>query len=301
MAGSRIRAILERQASELDLLSRRQSIAFLAAYEDARRDILEQIQALGPGAQSFRATQLQVALARMQDAILRLRRRLGLQLQEAEQRAQESALRDLLQVVRNFQTIRDAGLETRALATLAERRGLQLHQHSVDRYGMEIIETIQRELVRSVASGANIDQTARRIGGLENSVLAGFRGRARLISHMELYRAYNDGHQLVLERAAEALDEPGDEDPLLSKADEQIDARNHPFSRALDGLTRPVKGEWRVQRADVERHALAMGKRIAGIVWRTTSYGWAGSTYPAHFHDRGRQVPWRRSWGENAD
>lgn len=58
----------------------------------------------------------------------------------------------------------------------------------------------------------------------------------------------------------------------------------------------PVNGEWEVPLADVVAAGAKLGKSIGGIVWPLVGDTYKGAAYPAHFNDRGRQVPWRASW-----
>lgn len=306
MAKSRIDRLLEAQARELDTLTDHEVATALGALEDARRDLRERLEAMRvSGADQvtrFTAQHLRVQLAQVEAAARQLTERLNGALAEAERKVHEQALKNLLATIRaNEPDFVDAGgrIELAALRRLTEEQGLLLHTHSVQRYGAQLVENIQREITRGVAGGQTLDQIVDRIAATDESVFAGMRHRAELIARMELNRAYNAGHQAALEEAAAILDEPGRPDPLLKKADEFSDKRNHPFSRALDGKTAPVTGEWVVPHAEVEAAAAVLGKRATGIVWRRDGAVWRGANYPAHYNDRGRQVPWRASWAED--
>lgn len=310
MAGrrARIEDLLARQADDLGRLQDKEARRFLRAYEDARRDLRERLEALErTGADQvvrFTAQHLRVMLAQVEAGVARLQQRLGEVLDDNRRKQGERALADLVKTIaRAEREFRDTGgrIEQRALQRLTEDRGLLLHEHSLRRYGAQLVEAIQRELVIGLTSGMTIRQMTDRIAGAEASVFAGHRARAELIARMELNAAFNGGHQAALEEAAAVLDRPGEPDPLLKRADEYWDARNHPFSRALDGRTALPAAEWEVPAAEVQAHAAQLGKRVTGIVWRLEGSTYKGFNYPAHYWDRGRQVPWRESWGEGEE
>lgn len=281
--------VLERQAVDLAHLQDRTARRVLRALEDARRQLLAEL-----GSQSLPASvhQLHVMLAQVENAILELQDRMGLALSEGERASHEAALQNLVALVkRGDRTFRGHGaeLDMRTLARLSAERGLALHRYSVRRYGLQLIEAIQRELVSGYAQGLTVYQMTRRIAG-PGGVLQGHRSRAELIVRMELVRAYDVGAQASLEEMA-AFDEPDTADPLLKRADEHFDHRNHPFSRLLHGQAVLPRQEWEVP---------VTGEARRGLVWQVTNGIAHGFSYPAHFNERGRQVPWRASWGGEA-
>jgi len=313
----RIRDLLDRQGAALDRLSDRDARAFLRAYEDARRELREQLDVMvRTGADRktpFSAAYLRSTMAQVEGGIRSLERRLGTVLDAATRRQRDQALEDLLAVVgraeRDQFTELSTRIETQALQRFVQQDGLLLHQHSIQRYGRDLVSKIQAELVGGVVRQLTLDQVVDRIVGTDQSVFAGMRHRAELIARMEMSRAYNEGHQASLEEASNVLDadEPDRPDPLVKRADEYLDKRNHPFSRALDGKIAPitvqvgdkhVPGEWEVPDSEVQAAAKAIGKRASGIVWRKEGSTWKGSMHPAHYNDRGRMTPWRSSWEE---
>lgn len=208
----------------------------------------------------------------------------------AEPRMHDRALDNLRRVVeRQERTWRDHGsrIDVAVLRRLEADRGLGLHRYSVGRYSAQVVEACQRELVAGYLQGLSVSQIADRVAGTDG-VFARHRGRAALIVRMELARIYDAGAQASLEEAA-ALDEPGTSDPLLKQAQEYLDARNHPFSRRLHRVAVYPRQEWEIR---------VSGEAARGLVWRVTAGVAHGRSYPAHYHDRGRQVPWRPSWGD---
>src|ERR1051325_11315683 len=150
---SRIDTLLQRQAVDLASLEERQVRAMLRALEDARRDLREQLEALHLAGKEdrFTAQHVRVMLAQVSAGVDQLKARLGDRLSDQEQAAHDKALRDLLAVIRQQEPgFADAGgrIETAALRRLTEERGLLLHRYSVERYGAQLVEAIQQELVR---------------------------------------------------------------------------------------------------------------------------------------------------------
>src|SRR5690606_31481013 len=152
---------------------------------------------------------------------------------ETARKAGELAHKHLIDVIKVAEPdFRDAGnqIEWAIVRRLAEEQGLLLHQYSVDRYPAETIDALQRDLAHAMLQGENMLKMRKR---LHRTLSHLGEHRAQLIVRMELNAAYNRQHQAALEEAAAMLDEPGTDDPLMRQADEYLDRRNHPLSRAL--------------------------------------------------------------------
>lgn len=215
--------------------------------------------------------------------------RLGGGLAQAEDQLHGVAYENLRKLVeRHEHTFRDHGsrIDFDVARRLSETRALGLHRYSVGRYGAQVVEACQRELVQGYLQGLTTAQLADRIAGVDGAI-ARHRGRGALIVRMELSRIYDAGHQAALEEVA-TLDSPGTSDPLLKQATEYLDERNHPFSRKLHRVAVYPRQQWEIP---------VVGAEGRGLVWRVTNGIAHGTNYPAHYHDRGRQVPWRPSWG----
>ena len=119
-----------------------------------------------------------------------------------------------------------------------------------------------------------------------------------LITRMELNRAYNAAHHEGLLQTEKIVGED-DEDPLLKRADAYLDARAHPLSMALHGMTVAINEPWRVPIAAVQKYAALAKKRATGILWPKSGAYYVGMSYPAHYGERGRQTAWRASWGKS--
>lgn len=295
----RLQRILDRQAETLARLQDQEARRFLRGLQDARRELAEQLGALASArrGETFTGQHLRVALAQVEAGIGQLQRRLdgvlSLNLQAQRERALEDLLGTLAAAEPDF---RDAGraIELAALARLSEDRALALHRHSLSRYGAQLIEEAQRQLVLGVTRAATWHEVTRRIAGARGSVLAGMAHRAGLIVRMEMNRTYNAAAQTSLLEAAETLERLGAPDPLMRRADESLDTRTHPLSQVLHGQVTGLRQPWRVSVAAVQAHADQA--RVSGVLWPVEGGNYIGHSYPAHFNERGRQVPWRASW-----
>ena len=296
---TRIDRLLERQNAEIDRLADAQARRVLRALEDARRELRERLLDVDDAATPFTAQQLRGMLAQVESGVFQLRDRFGEVLADGEREAHTKALDHLIDLVKanepDFEGAIPA-IRLQAASALSERRALLLHRHSVNRYGADLIDRIQRELVLGQVSGLSIRQVADRITATNASVFASLRGRAELIARMESNRVYNDGHLQSMKDLAAETDDPKDPDPLMKRADEFFDNRNHPLSRVLHGRTAKLDDDFVVPRAEVEAISAVLKKGNTGIVWRLEGGSYRGQNYPAHFNDRGRIVAFRRSW-----
>jgi len=311
----RIQDLLDKQGESLDRLTDREARRFLRAYEDARRELREELHRMAARnvdqLNPFTAQHLRVMQAQTEAGIARLQERLLETLDASVRKTQERSLGNLLRVIAKQEpSFVDAGgrIEHEVLRRFTADEGLLLHRHSIERYGRDLVSRIQRELVIGVTRGQSWRDISRRISGIENSVLAGFRSRADLIARMELNGAYNDSHLVSITEAGKALDEDRPGDPMLKKADEYSDLRNHALSCVLDGQVRPPDQPFRVSVAKVraahkllQAQRLAKGlklRRLTGILWAQVGGHYEGMNYPAHYWERGRIVPWRASWAD---
>ncbi len=260
----------------------------------------------------YTAQHLRVTLAQVESSVQQLQRRLQEALDESLRVTQERALQDLVGVIKLAEPgFVDSGqrLEMEAMRRLSEERALLVHQHSVTRYSAEMMETIQQELVAGLATGQTVRQVTDRLTGIRDSVFTTRRWRAELVARMELNSAYNRSHLISLQSARDVLDEPGTEDPLLKRADEYRDTRNHAISRVLHGMVVSIDEPFKVPVAKVhaehrklqdERAAKGLPRRrLGGITWPKVDGHYVGAHMPAHFWDRGRIVPHRRSWEDD--
>lgn len=297
---SRITRLLTRHGDELARLQDDQARALLRLAEDARRELRERLEALGGyTAPGYSAQATRVLLVQVETTVAALRRRMGEAIEGQSPALARMALNHLLVVIRAHEgDLADAGnrIEVQAIGKMLSTPDLLLHRNSLDAYGAALIGKIQGEIVRGLQTGATIPQLARRIGRTDG-VFAALHGRAELIARMEVSRAYNAMHHEALVEAAAVLDDPDTSDPLLRRADEYLDSRNDPVSRVIDGLVTGIGSPWMVRVADVRREEDAL-KRRSGIVWPASGAYYAVQSYPVHFSDRGRAVPYRASWDD---
>lgn len=298
---SRIIRMLEQQDREFQRLTDEQTRAFLKVFEHARRELLEELELLedsgGDLAMPFTAQRMRVMLAQVEQGVERMQDRLGVVLTQAERQQQKLALAHLIQTIEAHEgSLLEAGprINLEALRQLESRKSLQLWKHSLRRYGADVITDIHRELAVAVVRGQTYREMTRRVAG-KSSLIASKKGRAQLIVRMETSRFYNDAHLQGIETANDELDPEG-LDPVLKKADEFTDKRNHPFSRVLGGQAVAANAPFRVSIAKVKIEAEAMGRSASGVVWTTSGGDYIGHNLPAHYNDRGRIIPWRESW-----
>jgi hypothetical protein len=208
-------------------------------------------------------------------------------------------------------------LRARMVAQVA-RDGLlvQRVEASLARYGADLADQMKREVAVGLATNQSLPDIAARLSGL-GGVLATARGRGMLIARMETAGAYDVGHREAAGLAAGSINAAlgvGGRPPLVMRASEHIDdLRNHPFSQVVHGMTRPMDDTFQVRVDLVQLAAQRLrsrpglpgqramrgkgGLRVSGVLWPIVGGAYQGDTYPAHFHDRGRQHLWRASWG----
>lgn len=304
MAQSRITNLLDDQARALDAMQDADAARTLRALNDARRALREQMEALratgGDRVQRFTAQHLRVMQAQVDAGISQLTRRLTSEMDSAGSALGRLAANNLLQVIRaNEPEFTDTGnrIEYRVLVRLNQEQGLLLHRYSVQTYGQTLIASIQREMAAGVARGLSIPQMTDRITATDRSVFGVLRGRAELIARMESNNAYNGMHHAALEEAAAILDDPGTDDPLRRQANEYMDGRTTPISHAIDGMVADINKPWKVPVARVQASASALKKPVGGVLWPIVGGFYVVGNYPVHFGERGREVPFRASWG----
>jgi hypothetical protein len=294
---SRIDALLEQQAYDLERLHAHELAAVLRAYDDARRSMLERLQR-STGLTPETDQHLRMMLLQAEQGAADLRARMGAALAGTELRAHEASMRHLMALVKLAEPEfigTGAAVEVEIVRRLAGKRALALHRYSVERYGAQVVEDIQRALVAGVVEGLTTTQLAQRVAGAGGSTMASQRHRAMLIARMETTRAYNDAHLESIRVTNEMDRRP--EDPMLKRIDEFFDQRNHPFSRAAHGTLAKADELFTVPVAAVAAAAQSMSKGMGGIVWTQTGSVYQGMNLPAHFNERGRITAWRASWG----
>lgn len=302
----RITDLLARQASDLASLQDAEAVRVLRLAHAARLELRERLDALIVSGQAERtrytAQHLRMMLAQTEQVVITLRQRMDETLANSKHAAARGALRDLLHTIRAHQPeFTDTGnrIELDAITRLSADRGLLLHRYSLDRYGAALIERVQQQLSVSLFQGATLRDIAARVTATDGA-FASQSFRAELIARMEISKAYNDGHQASLESAAEVLDDPGTDDPLLRQANEYLDTRNHPISRVIDGLATGIKSPWMVSVAEVRAEADRTKKSAGGVLWPDVGGQYQIGGYPVHFGERGRSVPYRPSWDNGA-
>jgi hypothetical protein len=313
---ARIRDVLDRQAEELERLERNEARHLLKATEQAARELADELDRLEQvgGGESFTAQHLRVMLAQTDAAIAKMRQTAGQALRGQMAAVYAIGAQHAIQIIASQEPhLVEAGgvMEVAVMRRLDELNGLQIHRFALERYGADVADRIQRELVAGYAKGNTYRQLRRRLLDAEDGPLVPTVSRAQLVVRMESNAAYNRANQAALEEVAAETDWDGTGDPLMKQADETRDRRNHPISRAVDGMISPLDEPFRVSVAKVEaalaelnaqRSRTKSGKarkpmRLSGVTMRREGGDFVGN-YPFHMGERGRQVPYRRSWWE---
>lgn len=301
-----LRNLLERQGRDLDRLTDAEAARVLAIYEAARRELAERLtaqEAITGGEVTFTVLDLARTQALVEQAVRDLQTRMGAQVDSAVQASKARSIEHLFDLVERAEPdFRGVGGSIRmdALLRISQPRGLLLHRFSLQRYGADVVSRMQGHLVQGVAQRLTYVQMRERLVGKEFSAAAEMRPRAELIVRNEMSSAYNGTYTDEVGSLAKRLDVEGDDDPLLLRIDEHLDARSHPISWLLDGKARKPDGPpFRVSVAAVRAKAATLKrKRAGGVLWRVEGGDYVGETLPAHHWERGRVHAWRKSWDE---
>jgi hypothetical protein len=310
---ARIDELLERQAKELDELDDAAARRVMAAYEDARRELRENVESLLANAPDnlYTIEQMTGTLAQVDGGVRRLTSRLGIALGEQAAVVQAAAGRHLVELVRAAEPSWGAAVvqvEAGLVARLSSPTATALRHSRTLAYGSELAAKVQASAVQAAAQKLTITQTVDRLTAQTGEVFAGAAGRSRAFLHtrMQLNTSYNEGHREGVTRLSERLDlGRAADDPLLMRISEYRDKRTSAISIVLDGMTKPVADadgnpvQWRVSKAAVLSAAAANNASASGIVWREDGGFYVGDGLPAHYNERGREHAWRASWAKD--
>lgn len=252
---------------------------------------------------TFTVLDLARTQALVEQAVRDLQTRMGAQLDTAVQASKTRSIEHLFDLVERAEPdfIGVGGsIRMDALLRISQPQGLLLHRFSLQRYGADVVSRMQGHLVQGVAQRLTYVQMRERLVAREFSAAAEMRPRAELIVRNEMSSAYNGIYTDEVTSLAKRLDVEGDDDPLLLRIDEYLDARSHPISWLLDGKARKPDGPpFRVSVAAVRAKAATLKrKRAGGVLWRVEGGDYVGETLPAHHWERGRVHAWRKSWDE---
>lgn len=308
---TRIERLLQRQQRRIQKLTDRQARAILRTFDEARRTLREDLERLVPdgdeglGATPWTAQRTRVALALSERAIRDMTARLGPLFSEGIQALSEQSFEDMLAVIGMHEPdflLTGSDVNFDALQRITERNGLALHRYSLERYGADTIEQVQRRIAVGVARGDSQRTIREAIAGVDGVVARYGRPRAALITQMELSRAYNDAHVEAIGAWADAT--PDAASPPLRMIIEvgggKTD-RSHAASEVAHGMTAPVGEPFELPAADilrVMRRTRPKTTRVTGMTWEREGDAYVGYAPPIHYRDRARVVPWRASWGD---
>lgn len=205
----------------------------------------------------------------------RLRRTLRRQISENSREMESLAVRDLFE---DFQTPRQIARQA------ANRRGGRLVlDATVDSVVSRTVADLQRRAVLAMRRAPNV--VARILAGRRRSRTEFFGRQVALVARVESFRAYNE---TVVDGAR--ADQATGRRKFRKRISEVRDRRNHPFSRAANGVTAPVNQPFKVPQIAVRNAASAMGKSASGIFWPVDRGNYVGYSLPAHYNDRGRVI-----------
>lgn len=185
----------------------------------------------------------------------------------------------------------------------AVRSLLTVQNVSIKGFSSDLQREVRNRIALGHAKGETIDQIVRRLRQVPNLPQCS-PNRLRLIVRMETARATN---KAKVDHIKELQREFPDRQYWLMVKDSLSrtpKTRNHWFSFAIHGCVRNVtKGEWYEVSTAMMNAAKSEYKGITGrkpsdngVLWKPGGSGRRGKGLPAHFWDRGVEVPWDPAW-----
>lgn len=181
-------------------------------------------------------------------------------------------------------------LDSLVLAWLLHRERPTLRRDVLLPRVMARLEAVPRTTSALAASTASIAQTAAIASAARGDDLRAFRSsiaKAEALAASRASLAANLEASFERSMAAEAL---ATETGWKREIVERIDRRNHPFSRAANGLVAEAGERFEVPVGDVLAAARAMGRspNLGAVIWPQQGSVFRGMHYPAHYGERGR-------------
>lgn len=284
MADDLPQELVSAQQKALSKLENARVRRFLTALEEARRELQDAIASAGES--EFQAARLPQLLGQIDAIEAQTTARLG---RESGTRAVGdmardhslqgfSALEPGLSITLQFNFLDAALLERFATANLANITGRTASQ----------INAIRAVLLNRVGvRGMSPSRVARELAGKEG-MFTGQYARVETILRTETSTIYN-AHKLAATEEANALHGLAFNNRIIETMDLE---RNHPISRAINGLVQAPGLNFVVPVAKVNAAAAAMGRKsTGGIFWIQKSGFYVGRGLPAHYNERGTVVP----------
>ena len=275
----------------------RQSVEALLV--QARLEMVERMERAlhGLGEEAFTTQLMRASLVQVDGALAQLRGQmeqdLGARVADAAQAGGDGILAQV--------KLMEGGvpLPMRLDLATAIQQGSQLRMTgAITRYGAGVVTALEQRLGVILLARVPRHIAIQQILEAAGEELGGSRWRAALIYRNELSAAYDAATRARHADLAQSIAARGT-DPLLSRMDEAIDLRTHPFSRVAHGTVADVGQPWRVDAGEVATLGKGLKLGASGILWSRDGEGYyAGYTYPAHHNDRGRRTAWRRAWGD---
>lgn len=289
--------IVQAQEAELRAFADKRASRFIAYIEQARKDILAEIQDLADtttGDQPVSRTRLVRLLGRL-DEIKKEASQNILSVGPSDEyiakltKAHMEA--NLLEVAGKAITLTLDDINPRLLSLFAQNE-----LEKVASMTEQQISVIKSALIRDVgAKGLNPRAIAKNLAGNESGLFTGMYGRLQTIVRTESATVYNEQ---IVESIKVSISQGAE---LRMKISEHPDdSRNHPISQVINNQVREVGEPFRAKVSDVKRAATrlaAASKRKPSkslgrsIFWPEINGYYVGRNLPAHYNERGRIVP----------
>ncbi len=242
----------------------------------------------GKGSTTATAVQYRAMLAQVEAILQRTNRQIEVMLENKSKTAARLGARHAVSEFKALElhfsgTTPVLGLDRAAVLSglvdgvAASRIGSQAR--SVQAWGLNTINAVERYMSLAVASGVPVQDMVRGIAG-RTGVLSDELWKAERIVRTELAYAHGASKQQAL---VDTADELGDDDPLMKRLIETFDSRTGDDSFVIHGQTVPVDKPFEYKR------------KVKGG-WRLIRF----MHPPNRPNDRAVVIPWRKSWDETA-
>lgn len=290
--------IIQAQEAELRGYADRRASRFIAYLEQARKDIVAEINALadgvGPDTPTSTRTRLVKILKRLdeikkeaQDNILSV----GSSDEYIAKLTKKHMEANLLEVVGTAIALPLDEINPRLLSLFAQNE-----LEKVSSMAANQISVIKSALIRDVgAKGLNPRTIAKDLAGHDSGLFTGMYGRLQTIVRTESATVYNEQ---IMESIKYSVKQGAE---LRMKISEHPDdSRNHPISQVINNQVREVGETFRAKVSEVKataaRLASSSGRKVSkslgrSVFWPVVGDYYVGRNLPAHYNERGRLVP----------
>lgn len=288
------RALAERQAGPLDRLVGRGIRAARDTHESFRRELIAMLTDATPQGETLTPADLPWLLPRIRGLVDAYARRYASEQADARSAVRALVSAQAIEIVGAFEPPEVAAAVADAL-TGADSQDDPATALFVARFWRSVGDDVEGAAASSAVQRMPWALFVRRAAAPDGSAVSRTRGRAQVVADMEARRAAAQQAGDAVRRTARSVPN-ADTDPVLRRIVEIIDKHNHPISRVLDGQAQPIGAPFRAPVEDVFIQSRLLRKGVGGIVWTRLGGAFIGESLPAHYADRGRIVPFRKSW-----